>query len=337
MPSSLPTKQPNHRLTSRISCSIALGLLLIGATGCDGDAAGLLDSPVQEEQETEIVAMFSGATFVLVTPADAIDDLSSLSSSVIDFTNDTVTWSLEGQQNQGSYAATSNSRFVATFADRAVEFEAAGGNLLWDSVSYQRAARTAIDSQQALTTTLNGSRYNTEALLDTGETASGEVAMGRWSVAFADDQITRAVQDTLSAGTISYINDSSFRASFPNQELTMVFLDGNKLAVNSVVYVKEPAIHFTSQQTLEEYLGGVSYQSVQQLPLGETANGTVALGHWQLNFNNGGFTWFYQDIAEAGTLTYLEPNRFNAVLPNRSLEVVTDENFLVLDGVRYEW
>jgi len=92
---------------------------------------------------------------------------------------------------------------------------------------------------------------------------------------------------------------------------------------------------FDSQQTLVTYLDGASYQSVDMQNNGLSADGTVSLGYWFVDFTDNTFNWTYTDIAEAGTYTYVDSENFTAVFSDRELNIVVEEDEIVWDNLRY--
>lgn len=315
-------------------------LLLSG--GCDSGSKVIIAEPTTNQPTTNtpesIQAMFAGATFVGVEQAGSTDNPNSgmgSGTSLVRFTADNVSWSRENDIRLGSYSLTGDTDLVATFPNSQVTFSADSGNLIWDSVSHRRAASSLFSSQESLTTYLDGSRYDSVEKYDVGETPDGSLALGNWSVRFYGDEIHWAVQDTIAVGSYSYLDESSFKAVFSNQEFIVVVLDNMELVLNSIVYEENFSNQFTSQETLVAFLDGVSYKSVDLQNNGGPIEGTVALGYWQINFDDGMFTWFYQDIAQVGSVTYVNNSTFKADFSGRENTVTVEGDDIIWDGIRY--
>ena len=323
------------------------GIFSLAIIGCgSGSGSNLTGSSVTAEvitaipetdAETEgtVAAMFAGATFVLIKDGESllVDDADT---SVVSFTYDTVTWVQSDGQETGAYVRGDTYPWVASFAGYDVEFQPSGSALQWGTEIYSRTGGSSFNSQENMVGYLSGSTYNTVELFDGGETVTGEVAQANWSVQFDDNNIYWSVRDTVSIGQISYVDDSTFTASFNGNEKTIVVLNESQLVIDSILYEKEPTIHFTSQETMVAYLNNASYLSDDLKPLGETVDGTVALGHWRIDFTSDTFNWFYQDIAEAGTYSFVDENQLTLQFFDREYDALISENYLTFDGVRYQ-
>ena len=112
-------------------------------------------------------------------------------------------------------------------------------------------------------------------------------------------------------------------------------LNNDQLVIDSIVYQREGSTQFSSQQRLDAFLDGASYRSSGQLPVGENASGTQALGYWYLDFLSNTFNWAHDDITQADTVTYRDENSFTAVLANTETIVEVAGNNIVWEGESY--
>ena len=295
-----------------------------------------------------LLTQFSGATFVaLGLDQAAVDSPSDVGS--VSFTNDTVTWtrsetvlidSFVRSQSSivevGSYVNDGSDELVASFPDRDILFSSDSGNLIWDSLSFRRAAGSQFSSQDSLVEYLDGSAFITSELFDiTGSQDTGQ-AMTSWVVRFEDDQAFWAERGgTVIIGAVSFVDDSTFKINFANREVTVVALSRNELVIDAVIYEKDLTNQFDSQATLVEFLDGASFRSTSLQPLGETSPGVTAVGYWFVDFVGDTFTWTYQDVAEAGTISFIETNRFSAEVTDRVLIIEVQGDDILWDGVRY--
>lgn len=96
-----------------------------------------------------------------------------------------------------------------------------------------------------------------------------------------------------------------------------------------------PTTAFDSQETLIAYLDGASYQSVDMRNIGLSADGSVSLGYWYVDFTDNTFNWTYTDIAEAGTYSFVDVENFTAVFSDREFNVAVEQDEIVWDNLRY--
>lgn len=325
-----------------------LSLTIFLATGCGGrtniapieadiETVSATDQITTDETLTGILA---GATFVSVDPLDS-DGTPPTVNRTLSFTSDEVTNNNIDGREVGSFsnidgsASTDTSEWIANFASGSVNFSVDGNSILWDGISYQRVAASLFDSRQSLISFFDGSTYNTVGEFDIGENAFGQVALGNWSIQFADNQIVWSVQDTVTVGTYSFNDSGSFNIDLGFNELTAFVLNNDQLVIDSIVYQREGSTQFSSQQRLDAFLDGASYRSSGQLPVGENASGTQALGYWYLDFLSNTFNWAHDDITQAGTVTYRDENSFTAILANTETIVEVAGNNIVWEGESY--
>ena len=102
-----------------------------------------------------------------------------------------------------------------------------------------------------------------------------------------------------------------------------------------MVYEKDLSNQFDSQETLIEFLDGASFMSTSLQSLGESSPGISEVGHWFVDFSGDTFTWSNRGIAEAGTVSFIETNRFAATLSDRVLLIDAEGDEFLWDGVRY--
>ena len=234
-----------------------ISLLILA--GCDsGSSSGdiievdstVIDTlPTENEGETSgtadlLLARFSGATFVAVG-ADQPNVESPSGIGSVSFTNDTVTVTrseivLTGSfvQSQssvsevGSYEDGFSDELIATFPDRDVPFSSDAGNLIWDSISYRRADGSQFSSQESLVEYLDGSVFTSTEQFDiTGGQSEGQ-PLTSWVIRFDGDQAFWAERGgVVIVGTVSVIDDSTFKVEFVNREITVVALNRNNLCL----------------------------------------------------------------------------------------------------------
>ena len=310
-----------------------------GSVDSDTDPeTGTLTPPVINTEGTLIRQLADGffvSTDKLQTGENASGGI-AMGHWTVEFALDTVSWSYSDVVEVGTYASDdTSSTGTAEFAGRDIAFELNGGDLIWDSREYLRTAPVLVDSQETLVSYLDNSRYNSVEQFDIGETATGELVLGNWSLQFDDDEVTWYVQDTAIVGTYTYTGKSSFQVSLGDNNYSAYLLDDNEIMFESAVYKRVFASQFNSQESLEALLNGKTYQSLDPQPVGETINGAQAFGSWYINFVEDTFTWDYQDVSEAGTYRYLDDDSFTVILPGRDLTVAVEGNDIVFDGVRY--
>ena len=229
---------------------LAIPLAILLASGCSGRAnivsvdaipetVPATDQITTDETFTSILA---GATFVSVDPLHN-DGTPPSVSQTLRFTDNEVTHNKIDGREVGSYStidsSTSDSEWVASFASGSVNFSSDGNSILWDGINYQRVATSRFDSRQSLISYLDGSTYATVDQFGIGENAFGQVALGKWSVQFADNQIVWSVQGTVTVGTYSFNNGSSFNIDVGFNELTAFILNNDQLVIDSIVYQRE--------------------------------------------------------------------------------------------------
>ena len=340
----------------------AISLLVLA--GCDSgssssgdivdvDSTEIDTLPAENEGETSgtadlLLARFSGATFVAVgADQPNVDSPSGIGS--VSFTNDTVTVTrseivLTGSfvQSQssvtevGSYVEDFSDELIATFPDRDVPFSSDAGNLIWDSISYRRADGSQFSSQESLVEYLDGSVFTSTEQFDiTGGQSEGQ-PLTSWVIRFDGDQAFWAERGgVVIVGTVSVIDDSTFKVEFVNREITVVALNRNNLVIDAVVYEKDRTIQFDSQETLVEFLDGTSFRSTSLQSLGETSPGVTGVGYWFVDFSGDTYNWSFLDIEEAGTISFVDNNRFSAELSDRKLIVEVEGDEFVWVDVRY--
>lgn len=324
---------------------IILTFTLFTAIGCSSDSAELLGNTESTQDSTlsttnttgtttGIVAFFNGATFVIAdqpTVVETPNEATQTDNWSVSFTSNTVTWNQSGVITEGTYSEIDGTNSVATFADREIDFTKDGSNIIWNSISYSRTAISLFDSQESLEAYFNGSRYKFLG----GENESGEPVMGNWSVLFNNDEFSWATQDTIELGTYSYVDGSSFKVSFSNRDISVHVLDNNELVLDSAIYAKVLTDQFVSQDTLVAFLDGASYQSVELKNVGESANGTTALGYWFIDFTVDTFSWTYEGVAEAGYYQYVDNLNLTAIFSEIEFNVTVDGDDIVWNNVRY--
>lgn len=352
----------------------ALTFLILAGCSSNSDITVLDPASTEDISASEIIQLsFAGATFV------AVDELSADPASgegTVSFTDDTVTWAHSGLVEVGSYSDTGDSVLVASFPDQDIAFEEFGFDLVWDSLSYKRTVGTLFDSQESMVAYLDGTTFNTIGQLDSGELQPANLAdqaIGNWSLQFDGDEIFWAVGSSASVGTYTYVNDKSFKANFPDREVTVVVLNQEQLVVvnqdqfgvsvsppqcviflgddgsifdectegaapsvnDSVVYHKDLTNQFDSQEALVAFLDGGSFRSTGLRPIGETSPGITAVGYWFVDFTGNTFTWAYEGVSEAGTVSYLDGNTFTAILADSELTIDVEGDTILWDSVRY--
>ena len=339
-------------------------LTVLILAGCGGGSS-TLDAALDQAQETlpetanptqevgeassdSLLTQFSGAAFVALR-ADQEDPESVAGVGSVSFTNDTVTWtqseivlsnSLVLSQSiiieNGSFENDFSDELLADFPDRDIAFQSDSGNLIWDSLSYRRANGSQFTSQAELVEFLNDSLFVSNEQFDIAGGQSEGQALSNYTIRFEGDQAFWAERGGIVLiGTVNFVDDSSFSISFVNREITVVALNRDELVIDAVVYEKDLSNQFDSQQTLVAFLDGASFMSTSLQIIGETSPGVSALGHWFIDFAGDTFTWSYSGIAEAGTIAFIETNRFSATLSDRVLLIDAEGDEFVWDGVRY--
>lgn len=327
----------------------ALTVLALAGCGSGSSPSDTILNAVDSSSPESLLMPFSGATFVAVA-SDQTDPASASGVGSVSFTNDTVTWtqselvfanSLVASQSiiieNGTYDNDGSDELIANFPDRDIAFESDAGNLIWDSLSYRRAGGVRFTSQDDLVEFLDGSTFISAEQFDIVGGQDDGQALFDYNIRFEGDQAFWAERGgVVISGTASMVDDSSFKVSFLNREITVVALDREQLVIDAVVYEKDLSNQFDSQESLIELLDGASYQSTSLQSLGESSPGISELGFWTIDFTGDMFTWSYLGMAEAGTISFVETNRFSATLPDRELVIDIEGDEFVWDGVRYQ-
>ena len=184
----------------------------------------------------------AGATFVSIDPLN--DDgtatgITPNANRTVSFTTDTVTRTDANGKESGTFASIDKLNWSAGFGSGSASFSIDGDNMIWDGLTYQRVATSKFDSRKSLISFFDGSTYNTVGSFDTGEDAFGKPVSGKWSVQFADNRIVLSIGNTVSVGTYSFIDGSSFKIDALFDELTAYVLNNDQLVIDSIVYQRE--------------------------------------------------------------------------------------------------
>lgn len=92
---------------------------------------------------------------------------------------------------------------------------------------------------------------------------------------------------------------------------------------------------FHSQESLEVFLSGADYRSLELLEAGPTPTG-FGLGHWFIKFEDGVARWSHSDIGgERGTVTYIDNQSFRLDFSGLSYVAKVNGDQLVFGGVEY--
>ncbi len=328
--------------TSLIFTVILFSLLI----GCDS-GANITVAPLSNASKLNqtapgeapgSVALLAGATFASVMSENLgqkADSNPVRGSWHISFTNDSVTWVRGGSVETGTYRRNDDGSWMAQFPEQDVTFNVHGAGVIWDSSTYLRTTRSAFDSRESLIAYLDGTRYDSVEPLDLGKTATGELAVGNWSVQFNDSEVTWLVQDTVSAGTYDYINDAEFALDVITPQVNAVVLANGNLLINSQIYEQAVVSQFSSQETLVNFLSGNSYRSTELKPITGISDGVVALGYWFVDFTDNTVTWSHRGISQAGTVEFLDADRFTVVFSDDSHTVNVDNDDISFAGTRY--
>lgn len=336
----------------RITHTVSVLLIVLG-TGCGGGTSVPNDTiqagtPNNESIDAgngdnrpansqELIAKYAGATFVSVDTLEVGPTATGVAMGnwLVRFNTDTVEWQYSDVVEVGTYSVDETTGPVAEFNGREVPFSGNGTSLTWDSRTYMRLAPSQFDSQESLVNYFDGLIYVSVEELDIGETATGELAMGRWSLRFDGNELTHQIQDTLQRATYTFVNGSAFNINTGATSNLAYVLTGDQLLVNSVIYEKSSISGFESQQALVNYLNGNTYQSAGLQQADTATDGVVAVGHWYLNFVGNTFTWDRTDTQEAGTYQLLGDTSFTATLADRELTAEFDRDDIIMDGIRY--
>jgi hypothetical protein len=314
--------------------SIFALLAMTFTAGCsDRSESTLIDST-----SGSIVAQFAGASFVSVITSSIGSNQAGVRTApnqVLTFGRDSVISSQSGVTEIGDYAYNDDGTLLAQLPDRTITFSADGGDLIWDSRSFKRAASAQFDSQPSLAAFLDGSTYTSVEQLDVGESAEGELVLGNWSISVIGDQFIYSAQDTVLIGTYSYLDGSSFTINGFQQEISAVVLDQDQLVVDSVTYEKNIIDQFDSQESMVNFLDGKTYKSVSTKPVSSTSDGLTSVGYWFIDFTSNTYSRTLEDGTEAGTVGYINNSSFSAVSDNQSYTVEVENDDIVWDGTRY--
>ena len=241
-------------------------LALFLAAGCGGRTnIAVVDAVTETEPDSAsnqispdgvLVGLLAGATFVSVEPLNSDGTAISTpptTNRTLNFTTNAVTHNDIDGTEVGTFSNIDGFDWVANFGSGSVNFSGGNNSILWDGINYQRVATSQFDSRQSLISYLDGTTYTTLGQFDIGENAFGGLELGQWSVQFVDNQVVWSVQDTVSVGTYSFIDGSSFNIDAPFSEITAYILKNDQLVIDSIVYQKEASNELDSQQTLTAF------------------------------------------------------------------------------------
>ena len=179
---------------------------------------------------------------------------------------------------------------------------------------------------------LEGRLFVSADELDVGPNASGGIALGHWVLSFEEnDTVTWFFSDVALVGTYSRssTSDTGMIANFSGGLEVAFEFDGLDLIWDSLTYLRTSS-RIDSQESLESFLIGSEFQSVEDFEIGETPIGETALGKKSLQFRENEVIFGSKDTLEVGTLLHNGNAGFRVSFGSRVNEVTG----FVLDGRR---
>ena len=316
---------------------------LLALAGCDGSSNGSSnsgisgtngntatdeasnispDSAPDECSADVLLDQFAGVTFVSADLLEDSDRGLTPSHWLVNFTNDTVTWTQSELSELGTFPFAAGSSREASFSDRDISFSSTGNDLIWDSQTYYRFSSPQFDSMETLIANFDGTTFNS-------------VEADNVSVRFEGNQLFISELDTVRVGTYSFIDNQSFNTDFGTSNVTAYPLSNDRLLVDSLLYERDFSNLFDSQASLVAFLDGTSYRSADLRPIGDPVDGVASIGHWTIDFTENTFVLSAQNGEEAGTVVFLSANAFTAIFADREIVVELQSDDILWDGVRY--
>lgn len=165
-------------------------------------------------------------------------------------------------------------------------------------------------AQQDLIAKYAGATFISEETLEVGETATGDLAMGNWSVRFTADTVSWNHSDVVEVGTYGFDNNSNMVATISGREIPFSG-DGTSMLWDSRTYLRLDNSLFDSQESLVSHYDGATYTSVEELDIGENAQGELVMGRWSVRFEGDELELHVQDTVQRGAYTYLNDSAFS--------------------------
>lgn len=183
---------------------------------------------------------------------------------------------------------------------------------------------------------LVGATFVSLETLEVGESVDGSPLLGNWTVSFDTDTVIWNNSDVAEVGTYSFDNNGNAIASISGTQF-IFSSDGTTLNWDSRSYRRLERPLFDSQESLEAYLDGSRYESVETFDLGENASGDLAMGRWAAVFEGNRAVLAIQDTLEAGTYSFRSGSSFNIdFFGGQSTVYALTGDQLLIDSVLYE-
>lgn len=156
-------------------------------------------------------------------------------------------------------------------------------------------------------------------------------------VSFTDDTATWENADIVEVASYSNTGEQQLAAVFSDREVVFES-DGSNLIWDSVSYLRATSSsQFDSQESMELYFDGRTYNTIEQFDIGEGPSGELAMGNWSIRFNGNEVSWSVQDTVAIGTVTYIDNTRFKVDLGNTDFTVVLlDNDRFIINSIEYQ-
>ena len=174
--------------------------------------------------------------------------------------------------------------------------------------------------------------------MQVGENASGDIALGHWTVEFDSDTVSWANLGVVQVGTYAQDVTTSVGmiADFSGQQIPFS-LSGVDLIWDSRTYLRTSTSIGDSAESLVSYLDNSTFSSVEEFDIGENATGELVMGTWSLSFEGIEVSWRVQDAVMPGNYAYTSPARFQLIFGDTRVPAyILDGGELMVDFVIYD-
>ncbi len=180
-----------------------------------------------------------------------------------------------------------------------------------------------------------GATFVSQETLETGPIPTG-VSMGNWSVSFTSDTVEWRYSDVIEVGTYAQDSNANMVASFSGRDIPFSG-NGTTITWNERTYLRLDDSFFDDQESLVSHYDGSIYTSVEELDIGENAQGGLAMGRWSVRFEGNELDLRIQDTVQRAGYNYANNSAFNidsGSITTTAYALVGDQ--LLINSVVYE-